>query len=202
LPIDVVLDQFHTESIPDIEYEQKNSGFLRFIVDVLETLILSVILFAAINAVSARIRVDGSSMEPSLHSGEFVIVNKLTYKLGTPQIGDVIVFHFPRDPEQEYIKRVIGLPGDHVAIQGGKVYVNGQQLNESYIAAPPAYDTTVDVPNNALFVLGDNRNNSSDSHNWGTVPLSYVVGKAVIVYWPPTDWGVIDHVPSTAVAAP
>lgn len=196
------MDQFHTESIPDFENEQKNSGFLRFIVDVLETLILSVILFAAINAVSARIRVDGSSMEPTLHSGEFVIVNKLTYKLGTPQIGDVIVFHFPRDPEQEYIKRVIGLPGDQVTIRGGNVYVNDQLLHESYIAAAPAYDSTWDVPDDALFVLGDNRNNSSDSHNWGTVPLSYVVGKAVIVYWPPTDWGVITHGSSTAVAAP
>ncbi|MEJ2264796.1 MAG: signal peptidase I [Anaerolineales bacterium] len=196
------LEQFHTESIPDaIEPEEKRSGFLRFIVDVLETLILSVVLFAGINAVSARIRVDGSSMEPSLHSGEFVIVSKLSYKIGSPRIGDVIVFHFPRDPEQEYIKRVIGLPGDHVEINNGSVYVNGHKLDENYIAADPAYKITEEVPDDALFVLGDNRNNSSDSHNWGPVPLNFVVGKAIFVYWPPTNWGAIEH-PTVAVAAP
>jgi len=201
--VEVKLEHFHTETIPDetIETEEKRSGFLRFAIDVLETLILSVILFAAINAVSARIRVDGSSMEPTLHSGEFVIVNKLTYKLGMPEIGDVVIFHYPRDPEQEYIKRVIGLPGDQVEIADGKVYVNGQLLEEDYIAASPAYEANWDVPEDALFVLGDNRNNSADSHSWGAVPLNYVVGKAVFIYWPPPDWGMIDG-PSIAIAAP
>jgi signal peptidase I len=121
--------------------------------------------------------------------------------LGSPQVGDVIVFHFPRDPEQEYIKRVIGLPGDKVSVKDGRVSVNGQPLDESYIAAPPAYEATWDVPPESLFVLGDNRNNSSDSHNWGAVPLDYVVGKAEFVYWPPTRWGMLDG-PSTAIAAP
>jgi signal peptidase I len=197
------LKYFRTETIHDeqFESEEKRSGFLRFTIDVLETLILSVILFAAINAVSARIRVDGSSMEPTLQSGEFVIVNKLTYKLGTPEIGDVVVFHYPRDPEQEYIKRVIGLPGDEVDITDGEVFVNGQLLEEDYIAASPAYESSWDVPDDAIFVLGDNRNNSADSHSWGAVPLNYVVGKAEFIYWPPTDWGLIDG-PSVAIAAP
>lgn len=190
------------ERIPESQGPvEKRSGFLRFIVDILETLILSVILFAVINAVSARIRVDGSSMEPTLRSGEFVIVNKLAYVLGKPNIGDVVVFHFPRDPEQEYIKRVIGLPEDRVEVTGGRVYVNGQLLSEDYIAAAPAYEVVEDVPDNAIFVLGDNRNNSSDSHNWGPVPVEYVVGKAVFVYWPPAQWGFIDR-QSTAIAAP
>ena len=118
------LDQFHTESLSEPqETEEKRSGFMRFVIDVIETLILSIVLFAAINAVSARIRVDGASMEPTLQSGEFVIVNKLAYLLGTPSVGDVIVFHFPRDPDQEYIKRVIGLPGDRVEIEEGQVMV-------------------------------------------------------------------------------
>jgi len=201
--MEVLLEQFHTETIPDgvVETEQKKSGFLRFTIDVLETLILSVILFAAINAVSARIRVDGSSMEPTLHSGEFVIVNKLTYKLGQPEIGDVVVFHYPRDPEQEYIKRVIGLSGDQVLVTDGKVYINGQMLEEDYINSPPAYQATWEVPEDSLFVLGDNRNNSADSHSWGPVPLNHVVGKGVLVYWPPPDWGLIDH-PTIAIAAP
>lgn len=182
--------------------QRSGSGCFSFVIDVLETLVLSLILFVAINAVSARIRVDGSSMEPTLHSGEFVIVNKLAYKLGAPALGDIIVFHFPRDPKQEYIKRVIGMPGDQVTIQDGKVFVNGQEIVEPYISAPPVYPgNTWQVPEGNLFVLGDNRNNSSDSHNWGTVPTEYVVGKALFVYWPLDSWGLIEHI-STASAAP
>ncbi len=177
---------------------ESHTGFLRFLVDVLETILLSVILFIGINAVSARIRVDGSSMEPTLHSGEFVIVNKLAYRLGKPTPGDVIVFHFPRDPEQEYIKRVIGLPGDLVSVENGHVYVNGSEISEPYIAASPNYPGSWVIPEKSLFVLGDNRNNSSDSHTWGTVPLDYVVGRAIFIYWPPPEWGMIRHIASAA----
>lgn len=196
------MEQFHTDPIQENPTgDSRRPGFLRFLLDVVETLILSVILFAAINAVSARIRVDGASMEPTLESGEFVIVSKLAYMVGRPQVGDVIVFHYPRDPSQEYIKRVIGLPGDQISVRAGKVFINGQPLEENYIAASPVYEYTQTVPEDALFVLGDNRNNSSDSHNWGPVPLDYVVGKALFVYWPPTNWGVLAQ-PSTASAAP
>jgi signal peptidase I len=195
------LDHFHTETISEPqETEEKRSGFMRFVIDVAETLILSIVLFAAINAVSARIRVDGASMEPTLQSGEFVIVNKLAYLFGEPKTGDVIVFHFPRDPDQEYIKRIIGLPGDRVEIKNGEVYVNDRVLDEDYIAASPVYEDILEVPGDSLIVLGDNRNNSSDSHNWGPVPLDYVIGKATFVYWPPTEWGVLNH--PTASAAP
>jgi signal peptidase I len=175
--------------------KEKRSGFLRFLVDILETLVLSVVLFVSINMISARIRVDGASMEPTLVSGEYVIVNRLSYRLGSPQQGDIIVFHFPRDPKEEYIKRVIGLPGDEVEVKNGTVYVNGQLLDESYLKVKMDYFGTWRVPEGQLFVLGDNRNNSSDSHDWGTVPNDYVVGKAVLVYWPPPAWGLIDHVP-------
>lgn len=197
------MESYRTESIPEpTAPEQRRSGFVRFMVDVLETLLLSVLLFLGINAISARIRVDGYSMEPTLQSGEFVIVNKMAYRLGSPKVGDVIVFHYPRDPEQEYIKRVIGLPGDHVRIADGQVFLNDQPLEEPYIASPPAYAPQEwDVPEDSLFVLGDNRNNSSDSHNWGPVPMDYVIGKAVVVYWPPEQWGLIHH-PSIANAAP
>lgn len=195
------MDDYRVElpSEPAAPTEGK-SGFLRFFLDILETLVLSVLLFAGINAISARIRVDGYSMEPTLQSGEFIIVNKLAYKIGSPKPGDVIVFHYPRDPQQEYIKRVIGLPGEQVRIVGGQVYLNGQPLDEPYIAAPPSYQSDWTVPPESLFVLGDNRNQSSDSHNWGPVPMDYVVGKAVFIYWPPREWGLIDS--STAIAAP
>jgi len=172
---------------------QNVASLRRFLGDVVETLIIAALLFWVINAVTARIRVDGFSMEPTLHSGEFIIVNKLAYKLGAPQRGDVVVFHYPRDPEQEYIKRIIGLPGDEVLIQDGKVRVNGEVLEEPYTFEDPAYQSKYLVSPGHLFVLGDNRNNSSDSHNWGPVPLENVIGKAVFVYWPPQDWGFIPH---------
>jgi signal peptidase I len=167
------------------------SSFYRFLVDVLETLVLSVLLFLGINAISARIRVDGSSMEPSLHSGEFVIVNRLAYKFGEPEHGDVVVFHFPGDPNQEYIKRIIGLPGDRIRVQDGVVFINNQATDEPYIAANPRYQGDWNVPADHIFVLGDNRNNSSDSHNFGPVPMVNMIGEAFFIYWPPTDWGEI-----------
>ncbi len=118
------MESFQTELDPEPDVpEQEQPGTLRVIVDIIETLVLSALLFAAINVISARIRVDGHSMLPTLNTGEFVIVNKLAYKIGKPQYGDIIVFHFPRDPEQEYIKRVIGLPGDRIVIANKHVQV-------------------------------------------------------------------------------
>ena len=196
------MDTLQPDIVPEqSEPKESRSGFLTFIVDILETLVLSVLLFVSINAISARIRVDGDSMEPTLISGEYVIVSKLSYRLGSPQRGDIIVFHPPPNPKEEYIKRVIGLPGDQVTIENGFVSVNGQRLNETYLRAKPNYTGTWTVPEGQLFVLGDNRNNSSDSSKWGTVPMDYVVGKAVLVYWPPPAWGLIEHVP-LANAAP
>ncbi|MGE5123162.1 MAG: signal peptidase I [Acidobacteriaceae bacterium] len=185
-----------TEIAPELSQPKANrSGFMSFLVDVLETLVLSVVLFVSINLISARIRVDGASMEPTLVSGEYVIVSRLSYRLGNPQRGDVIVFHFPRDPKEEYIKRLIGLPGDVVEVKDGSVFVNGQPLDETYLKVKTNYTGTWNVPDGQLFVLGDNRNNSSDSHDWGMVPMDYVVGKAILVYWPPPSWGLIGHVP-------
>jgi signal peptidase I len=183
-----------TDGVPEqLPAQSARGGAVRFFVDVVETLVFSLLLFALINTLTARIRVDGLSMEPTLHSGEFVIVNRLAYRLGQPKTGDVIVFHPPTDPEQEYIKRVIGLPGDEVVISDQQVQVNDSLLVEPYIASPPRYESSWEVPEGSLFVLGDNRNNSSDSHSWGPVPLENVVGKAVIVYWPPSEWGPVEH---------
>jgi signal peptidase I len=177
------------------EPQPRKSGFLRFVKDVLETLILSVILFVGVNVISARIRVDGASMEPTLATGEYVVVNRLSYRLGTPQRGDIIVFHPPLDPQEEYIKRVIGLPGDKVEVRNGTVYLNGQPLDETYLNTKTNYPGMWRVPAGQLFVLGDNRNNSSDSSKWGTIAMDSVVGKAILIYWPPPDWKLIAHVP-------
>ena len=166
----------------------------RAVLDLVETLLLAVVLFLGINLITARIRVDGPSMNPTLHNGEYVIVNRLAYKWSKPRLGDVIVFRFPRDPTQEYIKRVIGLPGDEVYIANKQVFINGKLLDENYIAEPPDYFGRWRVPANSLFVLGDNRNDSSDSHDWEYVPMKNVIGKALVVYWPPSSMGLIAHV--------
>lgn len=174
--------------------EPASPGWGRFFLDVLETLLLSAALFLAINALSARVRVDGFSMKPTLQDGEFVLVNRLAYRFGQPQRGDIIVFHFPIDPaSQDLIKRVIGLPGDIITVRGGEVLINGQPLREPYIAAAPLYTGEWQVPPDQLFVLGDNRNDSSDSHSWGMLPYKEIVGKAIFIYWPFPEWKMIDH---------
>ena len=174
--------------------EPASPGWGRFFLDVLETLLLSAALFLAINALSARVRVDGFSMKPTLQDGEFVLVNRLAYRMGQPQRGDIIVFHFPLDPaSQDLIKRVIGLSGDHVVVRNGVVTVNGQPLREPYIAAAPLYSGEWLIPDGELFVLGDNRNDSSDSHSWGMLPYKEIVGKAIFIYWPFPEWKMIDH---------
>src|SRR5690606_35225646 len=126
-----------------------------FLIDIFQTLLMALILFVGINAISARVRVDGYSMQPTLEDGEFILVNKLSYRWSEVERGDIIVFHFPVNPEEELIKRVIGLPGDTVLVQNSLVYVNGQLLSEPYIAQAPAYSGEWVVSDGFLFVLGD-----------------------------------------------
>jgi len=161
--------------------EKKAHGFWR---DLIETILMAVVLFLLLNAATSRVRVYNISMQPTLHEGNLLVVNKLAYKLGEPKRGDIIVFHYQGTVTEDYIKRVIGLPGDIVEIGGGTVRVNGQAITEPYIAELPGYTGTWKVPEGELFVLGDNRNHSSDSHDWGFVEQEWVVGRAVIVYWP------------------
>jgi signal peptidase I len=178
---------------------EENVNWGRFALDILETLVLAVVLFFGINAVSARVRVDGFSMRPTLEDGEFVLVNKLSYRFSQVQRGDIIVFHYPANPDEELIKRVIGLPGDRVIVRDQHVFLNGQVLDEPYIAAAPLYSGEWTIADGQLFVLGDNRNDSSDSHSWGLLPFENVVGKAVLIYWPPPLWEVIQHTEIPAV---
>ncbi len=181
------------EQVEPQKNEEEQINWRRFALDILETLILAVVLFIGINAVSARVRVDGFSMLPTLEDGEFVLVNKLSYQFGEVQRGDIIVFHYPVNPDEELIKRVIGVPGDHIWVNNNQVILNGQVLNEPYIAETPLYEGEWKVPEGYVFVLGDNRNDSSDSHSWGLLASEKVVGKAVLIYWPPPLWKVIKH---------
>jgi signal peptidase I len=181
--------------------EEEKVNWKRLALDIVETVVLAVLLFIGINTVSARVRVDGFSMRPTLDDGEFVLVNRMTYFFSDFQRGDIIVFHFPMDPSQELIKRIIGLPGDVVSVANGNVMVNGQTINEPYIAAAPAYEGNWQVLEGELFVMGDNRNDSSDSHSWGLLPQKNVVGKAILIYWPPPLWKIINHTNVLAAGA-
>ncbi len=162
----------------------KRAGVLGFLIDTFETLLLALLLFLVINGVSSRVRVENISMKPTLQPGNLLLVNKLAYKWGEPKHGDVIVFHYQGSKNDDYIKRLIGLPGDVVTVKNRIVYVNDIGLTEPYIADLPAYEGSWIVPEGNVFVLGDNRNNSSDSHQWGFVDMKDIVGKALFIYWP------------------
>lgn len=191
---------------PDIAPEQeparppKRPAVFNFLWEVLQTLVMAIVLYFMIDAVVGRVRVENISMQPTLHQDQFLLVNKLAYRLGSFERGDIIIFHFPGDPREDYIKRVIGLPGESVEVKDGYVYVNGQKLEEPYIAAQPNYLKSYQVPEDGLFVLGDNRNQSSDSHMWGYVPTQNVVGKALIVYWPLKELKILNQVPTVSAA--
>jgi signal peptidase I len=160
--------------------------------EVVETVVLTVIIFFLIQTVVRNFRVVGTSMEPNLHNGQYLIVDKVSYRLGEPQRGDVIVFEPPSRPGEDYVKRVIALPGELVEIRNGQVFINNQPLDEPYVVRRGSYSMSPRrVGPSELFVLGDNRNSSSDSHNWGMLAQDKVVGKAWISYWPPSEWGVI-----------
>jgi signal peptidase I len=177
------------QSLPDFNGQEKKSkakAFFHSILEIAQMLAMALVLYFIIDSVVGRVRVQKISMEPTLLPGEILLVNKLEYKFGEIERGDVITFHFPLEPDLDYVKRVIGLPGDRVIVKDSQVWVNNQELFEPYISAPPEYEGEWDVPKGNLFVLGDNRNPSADSHVWGFVPLENVIGKAFAVYWPVT----------------
>jgi signal peptidase I len=180
---------------PEVEVvEQQPSKWRAFFREMAETLVLALVLFVIINSLTARVRVDGPSMEPSYYHNNRVVVLKVAYLFSDIQRGDVIVFPAPPNPDEDYIKRVIGLPGDELMVNNGVVYVNGQPLDEPYINAPPINSMRpVTVPEGMVFVMGDNRNVSSDSRSWGPLPIDDIIGKAVFVYWPLDRIGLVQH---------
>lgn len=179
--------------------------------EIIETIILSLLLFVGIQFAVQTYQVEGASMRPTLSQGQYLLVNKIVYRhfnvgggaegavkggeftedslifpFHPPQHGEVVIFNFPDDPARDFVKRVIGVPGDTVAIRDGHTFVNGKRLDESY-AELDDYDEmeALKVPQNSYFVMGDNRRHSNDSRDWGTVPLEFIVGRAWVRYWPP-----------------
>ena len=185
------------------------------------TIALSIILSLGIRTFVAEARwIPTGSMLPTLQINDKLIIDKVTYRLQPPQRGDIVVFMPPNtakicsqvvpgeavnpwqvDPNKSevpeikdaYIKRLIGLPGDKIQVKQGKVYINNQALSEEYIADAPNYELgPITVPQNSYLMLGDNRNNSCDSHMWGFVPRDHIIGRAVVRFWPPNRVGELD----------
>lgn len=182
----------HTTNLPEFHEGKTTKTGRKFLFDLLETIALALVLFLGIKLVSAQIRVESVSMEPSLVPGDYIFVNKLAYLFTPPSRGDIVVFRYPLNPEERYIKRIIGLSNENIFVSAGQVQINGVILVEPYLQSPPIYTDQWDVPEGSFFVLGDNRNRSSDSHVWGMVPDEFLIGKALFIYWPPERFGWIN----------
>ena len=162
-----------------------------FLREILVTLVLAIAIFLLFQFTIQSFIVVGSSMQPNLQEGQRLIISKVVYNLHEPERGDVIVFHRPDDHPADFIKRIIALPGETVEVKEGAVYINGRQLDEPYIKHLPRYTfQPKEIPEDEYFVLGDNRNNSNDSHYGWTVPGQEIIGKAWLSIWPPGHWGV------------
>jgi len=167
---------------------------MKILRDMLAPVLVALAITAIFHTVIASFKVYGSSMYPSILPGQYIMVSKASYFFGQPQRGEVIVFHSPRDLKTDLIKRVIAVPNDTIEIKKGTVFVNDIALVEPYISEPPKYDIySQEIIDSNFFVLGDNRNNSSDSHGGWTVPRQYIVGKAWVTYWPPKEWKTVKH---------
>lgn len=140
------------------------------------------------------VRVEGTSMLPRLEDHDRLFINKFVYQIESIQRGDIVVFHYPRDPEKSYIKRVIAVPGDRLWIENGSVWLNGQFVRENYVPAKYRDNRSmaeIVVPDGEYFMMGDHRSISSDSREFGPVERDLIYGKAVFVYWPAKDAGIV-----------
>ncbi len=173
---------------------------IEFVMDILETIVFVGSLFIVIYLfILQPNQVKGASMEPTFISGDYILTSKVTYKFRKPQRGDVIVFKAPKNPDIDYIKRIIGLPGDVVLIRDGDVYINGQLIPDNYTAAKTntwdngaiAENQPLPVPPGDIFVMGDNRPRSSDSREFGPVPEDTIIGQVFFRYYPPNKTGPI-----------
>ncbi|MGI9951069.1 signal peptidase I [Moorellaceae bacterium AZ2] len=173
------------------EKEAKKGSFLT---ELLQALVMAAVLALIIRSfLITPFWIPSRSMEPTLYPGDRILVNRLVYRFSEPQRGDVVVFHYPLEPNRDYIKRVIAVGGDTVEAHDNKIYVNGQPLAESYL--PPGVVHSdfgpIKIPPNSYFVMGDNRNISSDSRVWGPLERRFVIGKAAFIYWPLNRLGLI-----------
>ncbi len=220
-----------------LEYQETGSSLTvrSAVKELVETAIYILLVFIIVRSMVQNFKIEGTSMEPSLHSDQYILVNKLVYfhfdlnaplrflpgfqekepevvyPLGLPKRGDIIVFEYPNNPQQDFIKRVIGIPGDTIQVRQGKVFLNGKELDEPYLIDEetmpenPTYCDpgsachrgTVTVPEGTVYVMGDNRENSSDSRKWDSLDVKHIIGQAWLLYYPLDDLQMITH-PSLA----
>ena len=169
---------------------------LKVLREILITAAIALAIFVPLKASVQGYEVQYSCMLPNIQDGDWIIVDKLVYKVSEPERGDTMVFQPPESLNSEYpfVKRVIGLPGETVEVKDGLVFIDGVALDEPYVREAPRYATAEKViPDGEYYVLGDNRNSANDSHNGWTVPEENVIGKARVTYWPPSRWNVIGH---------
>ncbi len=179
-------------TFPDYTTQPAKSNWGNAARELVETVLLTLVIFFMIRFAIENYRIEGESMEPNFHNGQFLLVNKIQYLLQPPQRGDVVIFRYPLNEKKNFIKRVIALPGEKVEIRAGKIFVNGVRVPEPYPLRFADYDYgPVTVGPDEYFVLGDNRPYSSDSHSWGMVPTKDLIGKAWVSYWPSDEWGVV-----------
>ncbi|HBV98922.1 MAG: signal peptidase I [Peptococcaceae bacterium BICA1-7] len=155
--------------------------------EIVESLVIAVVLALLIRTfILQPFYIPSGSMEPNLMIQDHIIVNKIGYRFWEPQRGDIVVFKFPRDPSKDFVKRLIGQPGDKVEIRKSKLYINGNLVSENYLPAGLEFGSfgPAVIPENSYFMMGDNRNNSDDSRSWGVLPRENIIGKAVLTYWP------------------
>lgn len=173
-------------------------SFSSHVIDFIQTLVVFGAIFALLYLFVAQFhKVSGLSMFPTFHDGDYLITEKVGYKFGEPKRGDIIVLKNPRDESQDFIKRVIALPGDTIKIEDNAIFLNGLKLQESYLALEMETNsgafltegTDIKAGPNQYFVIGDNRNHSSDSREWGPITKEEIVGKAFFRYWPPQTIG-------------
>jgi len=181
------------------EITETTTNWTALVREIAETAVLTLLIFLIMRALVQNYRIEGYSMEPNLHEQQYLIVNKVTYYLGSPERGDIIVFEYPNGPETDYIKRVIGLPGDTVECRPNEILVNGVVIDEPYNPHPWTYTCLPQtLGEDEYFVLGDNRSQSSDSHKWGVLERKFIIGKAWISYWPMESWGRVANYPIEA----
>lgn len=172
------------------EVKPKKSGFM----EILEAVVVAVVLAALIRIfVFSPFYIPSGSMEPTLQIGDRIIVSKINYRFEEPERGDIIVFKFPLDPNRDFVKRVVGLEGETIAARDGVLYINGKRLEEDYLPQNINFPDfgPEKIPQGCYFMMGDNRNNSDDSRNWGPLPEEYIIGQALLVYWPPSRLGLL-----------
>ena len=172
-----------------------------FLIDIIQTLLLVFAVFLVVYIFLFRpFQVNGDSMYPNFYDKEYILTNIITLRFNTPKLGDVIVFKAPINLEKDYIKRIIGIPGDQITLKNGDVYLNGKLLNEdkylgqsikTYGGSFIKEGETVTVPTESYFVMGDNRLESSDSREWGFVPVKLIIGKSFFAYWPLKEAGAV-----------